>query len=96
MVFCFKTVKFSILVNGESLGVFLMEWGTRQGDDPLSPFLFILVMEGLNNNRWSRGFEVSSRAGVSIEICQLPYADDILLFCEAKDELIRYIRSLAV
>jgi len=47
-------------------------------------------------NRWIRGFEVSSRAGVSMEICQLLYADDTVIFCEAKEDQIRYIRVILV
>lgn len=70
--FCIKTIRVSILVNGEAVGFLPSKRGLRQGD-LLSPFLFILVMEGLNNmlmvatqNEWIRGFEVSNRAGVSV------------------------------
>ena len=44
---CVKTVTYSILVNGEPCGMIQPTHGIRQGD-PLSPFLFLLCMEGLN------------------------------------------------
>lgn len=44
---CVTTVKLSILVNGSPTEEFFPQRSLRQGD-PLSPFLFTIVAEGLN------------------------------------------------
>ncbi|WMV26179.1 hypothetical protein MTR67_019564 [Solanum verrucosum] len=100
--FCISTVKFSILINESPEGFFNAHRGIRQGD-PLSPFLFIIAMEGLNNmlniakiTGRIQGFEVSKVAENSVEITHLQYVDDTLIFCGAEEEQLLIIRLILV
>jgi hypothetical protein len=47
IAYCISTVSFSVLINGSSAGFFNRSKGVRQGD-PLSPFLFVIVMEAFS------------------------------------------------
>ncbi|KAK6780580.1 hypothetical protein RDI58_022764 [Solanum bulbocastanum] len=100
--FCISTVKLSLIINGNNEGFFSSERGLRQGD-PISPFLFILVMEGLNHmirraraNGWLKGFQaqVQGRREDERGVTYLLYADDSLIFCEAEVSQIRHIMAI--
>ena len=102
MKFCISTVKFSVLINGSPTGFFSSQRGLRQGDQ-LSPFLFIIAMEGLNDmlkisqeKSWLRGFRVSSRVGAGLEITHLQYADDTLVFCDANKNQLKILRVIFI
>ncbi|KAI3506473.1 hypothetical protein L1887_28832 [Cichorium endivia] len=82
---CLRSARASILVNGSPTKEFSMEKGVRQGD-PLSPFLFIMVMEGLNvvmkEARIKGLFTGIKIPHESLTISHLFYADDALFVGE--------------
>lgn len=66
--------------------------GLRQGD-PISPFLFTFVMEGLVKmlaaaeiRKWIKGFNPSMRNQGEMHLTQLLYANDSLTLCDADRE----------
>ena len=95
---CVTSVRFSVLVNGSPKGSFGSSRGSRQGD-PLSPLLFLLIMEVLsrilkkteeNNLIW--GFHVGAVNSVGVQISHLLFTDDTILFCDASRDQLLSIR----
>lgn len=91
------TLKYSILVNRSPVGFFSPQKGIRQGD-PLSPFLFILAMEGLSKMldkakqmQWIEGFRVGRNIENTVTVSHLLYADDTLIFCGAEKLQLQYL-----
>jgi len=82
---CVRTPMFSISLNGELHGFFPSSRGLRQGD-PMSPYLFTLVMEVFSGILTScaeqPGFKFSWRCKAT-RLSHLFFADDVFLFCRA-------------
>ena len=83
---CVTTVSYSLLVNGEPQGFICPSKGLREGD-PLSPFLFLFCVEGLNallsiatSEGDIRGYSICR---VGPRISHLFFTDDCLLLCRA-------------
>nr|GEX48664.1 RNA-directed DNA polymerase, eukaryota, reverse transcriptase zinc-binding domain protein [Tanacetum cinerariifolium] len=77
---CLISSKGSILVNGSPTMEFQFHKGLKQGD-PLSPFLFILVMESLHisvNRVVEAGLFRGVQVGNTIHISHLFFADDAI------------------
>jgi hypothetical protein len=86
---CVSTVKYSVKFNGTLLESFTPTRGLRQGD-PLSPFLFLFVADGLSELLKK---EVDTYGITPLRVCRnapgishLLFADDTLLFFKANEE----------
>lgn len=96
---CVMTASASILINRSPSNPFKLQRGLRQGD-PLSPFLFVLIVEALNQmiknatklHLW-QGIETCK---TGIKISHLQYADDTLMFCDANLESLKNIKRALV
>lgn len=82
---CVRTPKYSISINGDLHGFFPAGRGLRQGD-PMSPYLFTLVMEIFSgillSCTASNDFKYFWRCK-SVQLTHLFFADDVFLFCQA-------------
>ncbi|XP_020249670.1 uncharacterized protein LOC109827119 [Asparagus officinalis] len=93
---CLSTPSFSVLLNGCSSGFFQSNRGIRQGD-PLSPYIFVLVMEF-----WSIGMEIATisrniqnfHKQQDLQISHILFADDMLVFCRANKKSFEGINNL--
>lgn len=83
MMLCVKSITYAFIVNGDLVSPISLGRGLRQGD-PLSPYLFILYVEGL-----SAAIDKANKMGFlhGVKICRnapavthLLFVDDCLLF----------------
>lgn len=89
----------TILINGSPSCPFNLQRGLRQGD-PLSPFLYVLIVEALNQmmkkatrlNLW-KGVKICKNG---LMITHLQYADDTLIFSDASLAYLKNIKQALI
>lgn len=93
------TAQASILLNGSPMDQFRLEKGIHQGD-PVSPFLFLLVAEGISlmlkkgiANGLSKPIFVERD---KVEISHLQFADNTIFVGEASSQNILFIKHFLV
>ncbi|GJS60856.1 RNA-directed DNA polymerase, eukaryota [Tanacetum coccineum] len=95
---CLKSSMGLVLVNGSPTKEFRFQNGIRQGD-PLSPFLFLLVMEFLHisfSNALQQGFFKGVGIGThqKVLVSHLFYANDVVFIGEWRDTNFKNIISI--
>ena len=97
---CISTIQFSVLINRSPADFFGSSRGLRQGD-PLSPLLFLIMMEvfsrmlrRVEGAGLIRGFNLEGRRDGGEHVSHILFADDTILFCYADVEQILHIRLL--
>ncbi|XP_071700523.1 uncharacterized protein [Rutidosis leptorrhynchoides] len=93
---CISSPSFTVSVNGDQYGYFKGQRGLRQGD-PLSPYLFTLVMEVLNlcikrqiKEKGDFKFHPGCKRQKLTHLC---FADDLILFCKSKLNSVRLLKD---
>uniref|UniRef100_A0A2N9FNM3 Reverse transcriptase domain-containing protein n=1 Tax=Fagus sylvatica TaxID=28930 RepID=A0A2N9FNM3_FAGSY len=94
---CITNSRFTISLNGSLVGYFPGGKGLRQGD-PISPYLFVIAMEGFTRLLKRRVLEFRNfkfhPQCKQLQITHLSFADDLLLFSSADLPSIRLIKSV--
>ncbi|GKG31259.1 putative reverse transcriptase domain, reverse transcriptase zinc-binding domain protein, partial [Tanacetum coccineum] len=96
---CITTTSFSVCINGSLHGFFKGKCRLRQGD-PLSPYLFTLVMEILTL-MLQRGVRNANsftyhRYCSKLELINLCFADDLFLFAHGDTDSVKVIKEALV
>ena len=94
---CLSSVSFVVLVNGNAKGWVKASRGLRQGD-PLSPFLFTLVVDVLSRmllRAEERNVLEGFRVGWNrIRVSHLQFADDTIFFSSTREEDMLTLKSV--
>lgn len=91
------SVSYSFLMNGSQFGRLIPERGLRQGD-PLSPYLFICVVEAFMG-MIAKAEEAGLLHGVRVapsapSVSALCFADDTMIFCRATNAEAAVLKSI--
>ncbi|XP_062114943.1 uncharacterized protein LOC133828913 [Humulus lupulus] len=94
VMICMRGSSYCLMMNGRLQGSFQGGKGLRQGD-PISPLLFVIVMEYLTRSLFQatkeKGFKFHPLCK-SLNIISLCFVDDLLIVCKANTSSIQIIQ----
>jgi hypothetical protein len=94
---CITSPSFTIALNGSLVGYFHGKKGLRQGD-PISPYLFVIPMEGLSlllGDAVSSNSQFDFHPGCrELKLNHLCFADDLLIFFAASIRSVKVIKDV--
>jgi hypothetical protein len=93
---CISTPTFSVIINGSPAGFFRCRQGIRQGD-PISAYIFIVVMELLTrmiDSLISQGKFKCHHLCSQPSISTLMFADDLVVFCTPDNDTINNLMNV--
>ncbi|XP_062089402.1 uncharacterized protein LOC133795936 [Humulus lupulus] len=91
---CVRSTSYFLVINGRIQGKFKGEKGLRQGD-PMSPLLFVLIMEYLTRSLQHVPLNSPFRFHPmckSLKLINLCFADDLLIFCKGTLPAVRSVK----
>ena len=93
---CVQTASFVVLINGSSSNFFRASRGLRQGC-PLSPFLFLLIVDALsriiNHVKRARSFK-GIKITSSLELTHILFIDDVVMLGEGTWENLKETKKI--
>ncbi|XP_062075850.1 uncharacterized protein LOC133779975 [Humulus lupulus] len=92
---CLKNTSYSLLMNGRVQGSFKGKKGLRQGD-PMSPLLFVLIMEYLTRSLQLAAQNSKFRFHPMCKSLKLLNADDLILFCKGTRSAVSIFKEVLV
>ncbi|XP_062104358.1 uncharacterized protein LOC133815544 [Humulus lupulus] len=96
VMICIRSTTYSITMNGRVQGSFKGEKGLRQGD-PLSPLLFVFIMEYLTRRLQLAASQTLFRFHPlckSLKLINLCFADDLILFSKGTRQSVLVIQEV--
>ena len=95
-------MRFSVLINGTSLGFYTRQSRGLSQENPLSHYLFVIRLEAFSSlikramsGVFLLGCRVKGKSGEGVQISHLLFTNDMLVFCKASQDQMALLKLVA-